>query len=463
MSGRFDIGIVPTFLEPRVNHPNRNLLFFLCVTLMATLARADDDLPRRGFMGVQLAPPAEQQPGGVKVAGVLDGGSAKDAGVAAGDVITAVNGVSVNGPPQFMAEVSKHKAGAEVKLSLKRDGKSLELALKIKPLPRESSDAYDVLYGVVDAAGAKLRTITTRPRDKATKFPAVLIVQGLSCSSVESALPNMGGYRRFVEHWTTNGFVTMRIEKSGIGDSGGAPCAEIDFETEGAGYKAALSALKKLDFVDAERVFIFGHSMGGVYAPLIAAENPVRGIMVYGTCLRNWIEYMLENDRRQSLQAGMSHAEVDDLARNGAAFIVELFLYDRAKQDILKEHPALGPAAAYYFEGSDDNHMYGRHLGFFRQLAKTNLAAAWQKVNANVLAIWGEHDWVTSPYDHDLIAEIVNKNRAASAKSIVMPKMDHGFTTHETHADSIKTPFQGPFDPAILEETTRWMREVLAK
>lgn len=445
-----------------ITNPRCAVMITVLISLLTTPSVAlPDDLPRRGFLGVQLAPAAEQTGNGVKVADVINGGSAQDAGVAAGDVITGVNGVAIARTPEFMAEVSKYRANTEIKLAITRDGKSLELNVKIKPLPREADDRYDVIYGVVEAGDAKLRTITTKPKQSTGKLPAVLIVQGLSCVSVEAAVPGMGGYRRFVEHWTTNGFVTMRVEKSGIGDSTGAPCASIDFQTEGAGYKAALAQLKKLDYVDADRVFIFGHSMGGVYAPLIAAENPVRGIMVYGTCVRNWIEYMLENDRRQSQLSGTSYADVDELERNGVAFIVELFLYDRAKSDIVKDRPNLEHAAAYYFENSDDDHMFGRHLNFFRQLAKTNLAAAWMKVDASVLAIWGEHDWVTSPYDHDLIAEIVNKHHAGRARSIVMPKMDHGFTTHDSLAESVKTPFAGPFDPAILDETTRWMREVI--
>ena len=45
-------------------------------------------------------------------------------------------------------------------------------------------------------------------------------------------------------------------------------------------------------------MFIFGHSMGGVFGPILASEIPIRGIAVYGTVAKTWTEYCLENWRR---------------------------------------------------------------------------------------------------------------------------------------------------------------------
>ena len=62
-----------------------------------------------------------------------------------------------------------------------------------------------------------------------------------------------------------------------------------------------LKALAAYDFVDRDNIVIFGHSMGGVMAPLIAAEAPVKGIAVYGTVAKTWYEYFGENFRRQAM------------------------------------------------------------------------------------------------------------------------------------------------------------------
>jgi dienelactone hydrolase len=79
------------------------------------------------------------------------------------------------------------------------------------------------------------------------------------------------------------GFVTMRVEKPGVAESEGTPCAEGGFREELAGYRAALRALKADPAVDPERIFLFGESLGGFMAPLLAGETHVAGISTYGT------------------------------------------------------------------------------------------------------------------------------------------------------------------------------------
>src|SRR5438270_686022 len=76
---------------------------------------------------------------------------------------------------------------------------------------------------------------------------------------------------------TRAGFVTMRVERGGMGDSQGPPCMSpaVDLQAEVRGYVAGLKALKEYPFVDAKQVFIVGLSIGGVEAPLVAEQVPV--------------------------------------------------------------------------------------------------------------------------------------------------------------------------------------------
>ena len=60
----------------------------------------------------------------------------------------------------------------------------------------------------------------------------------------------------------------FRVDKQGVGDSEG-DCAENDFESELAGYRAAFRALKNYDFIDTNQVYILGISNGGGFGPLV--------------------------------------------------------------------------------------------------------------------------------------------------------------------------------------------------
>ena len=58
--------------------------------------------------------------------------------------------------------------------------------------------------------------------------------------------------------WRGDGFVTMRLEKRGVGDSEGEAPERGGFATEIADVSAALAALSRYDFVDPDAVFVFG-------------------------------------------------------------------------------------------------------------------------------------------------------------------------------------------------------------
>jgi dienelactone hydrolase len=142
-----------------------------------------------------------------------------------------------------------------------------------------------VQYGSVAALPAvRLRTILSIPSEPSTgRFPAVLLLQGGSCGSIDTPFsPNLAQVG-LIHTIGSQGFVTMRVEKSGVGDSQGDPCESIGFKEELAGYQAALAALRAHPSVNPDQVYLLGISLGGVFAPLLAAETRVAGISAYGT------------------------------------------------------------------------------------------------------------------------------------------------------------------------------------
>jgi dienelactone hydrolase len=111
-----------------------------------------------------------------------------------------------------------------------------------------------------------------------------LFLQGGGCNSIDvpSAPPNIWPMS-LLAAMAARGFVTMRVDKPGAGESEGPPCAESGFREELAGYRAALHALVANPAVDPARVFLFGDSLGGFMAPLLARDTRVAGVSAFGT------------------------------------------------------------------------------------------------------------------------------------------------------------------------------------
>jgi pimeloyl-ACP methyl ester carboxylesterase len=305
-----------------------------------------------------------------------------------------------------------------------------------------------------------LRTIVTTPK-AGGKHPALFVIQGVGLFSVDNPVGPLSSYRTIVDTFSRHGFVTLRVDKPGCGDSEGGPARDVDFDTELDGYRQSLKMLKSRSDVDADRVFVLGHSMGGVMAPLLAAEIPVRGIIVYGTIARTWTEYMLENTRRQMALADADPSTIDRQLRDDAALLTYLYAEKLPPKEIAARHPRLREGLAQTI--TDDRYFVDRSLTFFQQLADKNLGAAWESFQGDVLAIWGKADFVSNEDDHALIARIVNRDHAGHGTFFAMDGIDHGFNRAASQRESFargRSGEAGEFNPAILEACRSWSEKI---
>jgi pimeloyl-ACP methyl ester carboxylesterase len=432
-------------------------------------AAADEksaELPRKVFFGAEIRTPTaveREKPNlkdrnGVIVERVFPASSAAEADIRVGDFLTSIQGDSIGEPAQLIAAVAARRAGDALAIALVRDREEKTAKVVLKPRALEVSDAYRVIYGAVLSRGNRLRTIATRPKDE-RKHPALFLIQGLGSSSIETIPGAPGGYSRIIDDFSRRGFVTVRVDKPGQGDSEGGPTPDIDFETELDGYRQTLKALRSFHFVDSENVIIFGHSMGGVMGPLLGAEMPLKGIAVYGTVAKTWHEYTRENVRRQHSLGGSSFAEIDRAIRKDEE-IDHYLSQGLSPTEIAAAHPELkGRLDDWYVDGK---YLAGTHYAYFRQLAATNLADAWEKFGGHTLAVWGKSDFVSGEEDHALIARIINRAHPGRGEFLAIDGIDHGFNRSPSQEESFKN-FRKPdreFNPVFLDSLRDWATKV---
>ncbi len=276
-----------------------------------------DDLPRHGVIGLAVTPaditkPEDPKTNPPTVKTVVSGGAGEAAGIEAGDVLQEVNGERVASSADFAKLIARHLAGDQVHIRLIHRGQEITRTATLKPRPFETSPVADVLYQSVLVEGARRRVIVTRPKAPG-RYPAVLLMGGLGCYSIDGALAAPDGYGRILSALAKQSFVTMRIEKTGEGDSEGPACTDLKAtaDLEAKGYVAALRALKSYAFVDPDKVFAFAHSLGPLVGSLVLPQETVRGLVAAETIGRSWFEYGLENIRRQAALLGEPLDQVD--------------------------------------------------------------------------------------------------------------------------------------------------------
>lgn len=426
--------------------------------------RAQGELPRLVSLGsvVESITPetrerlklsAEQT--GLVVKRVEAKSSADEAGVAVDDLILKVNEANVASLNSFIATIRNFRVGDKLQLTILRGGEQQTKTVTLKPRAFETNADFDVLYRSADTKNGRRRVIVTKPK-AAGKYPAVLLVGGIGCYSLDNFSPNHA-YRKILYGLTNQGFATMRVEKTGTGDSEGAPCSSTlaDLRQEIEGYVSGLRALKTYDFVDADKVFIFGHSIGGIVGPAVAAEEKVRGLIAVATVGTNWFEYALENYRRQAVLRGESYDQVENGARINRLCKQRLWIDKQPYREIVKEQPA---CADYLQDPAPVTYM--------QQLTELNLAEMWKKVEAPTLIIYGSSDFLTSAKEHEYLREMINKFHPGKAKYVEIAAMDHYFEQAATQRESMQrrgNPPQTPpqFVEQALIEISNWLKQNL--
>jgi dienelactone hydrolase/glyoxylase-like metal-dependent hydrolase (beta-lactamase superfamily II) len=294
-------------------------------------------------------------------------------------------------------------------------------------------------YGeLLPGDGARLRTIVTKPQQATGRLPAVLFVQWLSCDTIELRPNAQDGWsvmlRRLISE---SGMLWQRTEKSGVGDSQGTPCAQLDYETELAHHRAALRQLKQRPDVDPRKIIVFGASMGSNYAPLVAAGEDVAGVVVWGGGATTWFERMLRFERN-ALELGDTKPEaIADEVNARAAFFARYLLKGETPKAIAASDPKLGEVWGRIVGTSDTGH-YGRPFAFHQQAQRQNWAGAWNRVQAPVLVLYGEYDWFESHDAAQLIANIVNARQPGSATFRELPQTDHHFARYASRRDAFR-------------------------
>jgi pimeloyl-ACP methyl ester carboxylesterase len=189
--------------------------------------------------------------------------------------------------------------------------------------------------------------------------------------------------------------------------------------------------LRRREDVDPRRIVIFGGSIGGTYAPLIAAGHYVAGVMIWGAGTTTWAERMLRFERN-ALELG--GAAPDTLAREMTLryqFFGRYLIRSETPAQIAATDPTLG-AVWKRIVGTDEKGQYGRPFAFHQQAQRADWAAAWSKIDAPVLAMYGAYDWFESPEATALIARIANVRSAGRGTYVEVPRMNHHFAQYRS-------------------------------
>ncbi len=434
----------------------KNISLSLATTLLLTSNLGyTQELGRRSSWEAKINAPSSQTPGAT-IAQIDAKSPLEKSGFLPKDIIIEVNGRLVKDANVWSNMVYGLRASEKTHIKVLRGSKTYESDVIFNPLGKETHKDLDTYYEEVSSSyGIVQRVIITKPK-KQGKQPAVVLIGGLSCSSIETYSGRRGtNWGKTIKGLVENtNMVVMRIEKPGVGDSNG-DCGSADFLMDLEGYRSAIAYLKTKPYVDTSKIIVYGSSMGSALAPLLANEFDLSGVISDGTFFKTWYEHMLEIERRILSFKGNTESQI---VKKMNQYYIPLYhgmlIQKKSYQQVVDEYPAL---AEYNYH--DPEHMYGRPMRYYQQLQDFDLAGEWEKLKVPVRILRGTNDWIMSSFDNEMIINVLKRNGHADHLLYEYPGLDHWNTIHENPKDSFEGK-PGKWDPGTIDLIVSWAQEM---
>ena len=451
-----------------------NTIIFIVLFLFSNSSFAQE-LNRRAFLGIHMVQLDDSirntlnydKDHGIYLPVVLGDATFGVMGVAQGTVLEKLNGETMESFGDVQRVMGGVKAGDPIKAVVFENGASKAYKGKAVGRPFEEHPHAKVEYGTVSYEDNMLRSILYLP-DGVQQPPVVFFLQGYTCQSIEMQ-PHFPA-KQLIDQWIGEGYAVYLVEKPGMGDSDSKiPCMEIDFNQEVHAFSEAYASLRKNTKIDASQIFLFGHSMGGVVAPLIAKGHTPKGIMVYGIVGKNWYDYMRDIYIEQPLLFGTSEAQVVADNAYNLPFIEDLLMHRKPVKEMLSS-PVYGEflkEEGIYDDLAEGYYIY-RHIKYWQTLTDVDIPDAWVQVKAPVCVLHGEYDiQAIHPKYGEMIATNV-KAHGGNATFRVFPKSEHGFLKFDSREELMTTmnngtygrTFNTHFNQEIGAYSLEWMKGI---
>ena len=261
----------------------------------------------------------------------------------------------------------------------------------------------------IPALGFNLAATITKPRDAApAPSPAIVLIGGSGPTDRDETVAGIPIFGQVARDLVNAGFVVVRYDKRGIGQSGGrAESATIADYAEDA--RTVLLWLEKRKEVDKDRIGVVGHSEGALAAMLLAGRErgKIKAFALVAGPSTNGATVVLEQQKLL-----LSKMPIDDAQRAEKVALQEKINTAVIKGTGWTDIPEAARRVA-------DTPWFYSFLTFDPQRAMN-------ETRQPVLIVQGELDVQVQPYHADRLGEMARARKTKTAVEVVkVPGVNH--------------------------------------
>lgn len=355
------------------------------------------------------------------------------------------------------------QAGTEGTFYLQK-GKEKE-EIKQEELPYNSEDVT-FYNGTVTFAG----TLTT-PKLQG-RHPAVVMITGSGPQNRDEEIFGFKIFGIIADYLTRNGIAVLRYDDRGVGGSSGN-ILESTTDDFAGDVVEAVKFLQTRSDVNPDQIGLFGHSEGGIIAPLVFTKYDKIAFMVLmaGTGVKGF-----DIIKEQSKLIMKADSTTDDEIKGYMKMLNLLYetskknsgwdeLKEQIKQNIEENYDKIPEETRKNIKDKDEyiNSQASSTIKQFRSnwmryFLDYDPAPALTKVTCPVLLLFGSNDLQVPPAQNekpmtDALTKAGNKDFTVK----LMPKANHLFQESVTGSPTEYTTLKKEFVPGFLDAISEWM------
>ena len=310
-------------------------------------------------------------------------------------------------------------------------------ARAIAPAPAVPVDANYTEHDTIVGEGERALPATLALPKGQGPFPTVVLVHGSGAHDRDETIGPNRPFLDIARGLASRGIAVLRYEKRNrVRPQDHADGVDIDGETTDYAL-LAVARLRQTPGIDASRIFVLGHSQGGMMAPRIGRRDPaIAGLILFAAPARKLLDILVEqNDRLLRMQgqresaAGIAHMQI--LESQVAAI--------RRDGDVAATGTPLGQPAAYW-----------RSVDAVDPLAEARAA------NQPLLVLHGGHDIQVVDADFALWQSLSATRAGMTLKRY--PELNHLGMKSEAGAGLASYEVPGHVDEALITDIAAWIR-----
>ena len=357
---------------------------------------------------------------------------------------------------------------SEIQLKRKRGDDSDGLKRPQTPKPPFTYEEIEVTY-TNQKAGIDLAGTLTVP-ENCESCKAVVLISGSGAQDRNSEIFNHQLFKVVADFLSSNNIAVLRFDERGVGESEGkfTGATTYNFVDD---VEAGVSFLLEQNHFQPTQIGLYGHSEGGMVAPLLAKQNEnIDFLILIAPPAVPISELMIKQQELVSQTAGLDAATIKFYEQINQ----EAYALIKASKDLEELTPKL---QKFYTQKIEDHPNLGKDGGMTAQEYKQTVMQAYtdpwmynflkmdpadylSALKLPTLAFFGEKDIQVSPKENaERLIELIGENNPSNKISI-QPNLNHLMQNATTGSIAEYGMIEETIDQDLLNEILEWLEGI---